>query len=66
MRKSKAEKEIDARITRAYGRACDGVQIPILDIPKVWTIARRSVAAGVTDATLEADIADFVESIRVN
>lgn len=61
-----AAKAIDVRIERAYGSACQGVQINILDIPKVFDEGRRALAAGADDAALEEAIKAFVAKIRQN
>jgi len=56
----------DARIQKAYLATCSGIQIPILDMPKVWKVGIASIERGADDATLGADIRSFVETIRVN
>ena len=66
MRKSKAERIADDRISRAYSGTCNGVQISVLDIPRVFAEGRRAVAEGVDDAQLAARVFGFVESIRHN
>lgn len=49
-----AEKALDARITAAYGKACRGVQVPIMEIPRIFKHAKEADTRG----------EDLVESIR--
>ena len=63
MRKSKAERIADDRISRAYYGTCCGIQISILDIPRVFAEGRRAIANGADDAQLAAAIFGFVQTI---
>lgn len=62
-RKTKAEKALDTQIERIYYANCSGIQINMLDIPKVFAAGRAAALAG-TDIT--AAIVTTVAAIRVN
>jgi hypothetical protein len=64
--KSKADKLNDAKIEKLYSESCSGVQIPMMDIGKVFAAGRQAIAAGADDAGITAAIVAVVESIRVN
>jgi hypothetical protein len=49
-----AEKAQDARITKAYGQACHGVQVPIMELPRIFKHAKEADARG----------EDLVQAIR--
>lgn len=64
---TKAEKKRrDARINRAYGNSCSGMQINIMDIGKVFREGERLIDAGADDITLGAGLRAFTEKIAVN
>jgi hypothetical protein len=63
---TKAEKLIDRRISAAYYATCNGVQIDIFDIGKVFAAGRKAIDAGADDAGLQAAIVAFVATIRKN
>jgi hypothetical protein len=65
-RQSKAEKLIDLRIDLAYRKTCSGIQINMLDIPKVFAFGRIKIMEGEDDAALCNSIRAYVESIRVD
>lgn len=65
-RKSKSEKLIDSRIDKAYRMTCSGIQINMLDIPKVFAFGRIRIMEGEDDAALASSIRAYVESIRVD
>jgi hypothetical protein len=65
-RQSKADKAIDKRIETIYYRNCSGIQINIMDIPRVFAEGRKAIAEGADDTALTAKIVAFVESIRHN
>ena len=65
-RKTKAMKLLDARIERAVSRATSGVQIRVLDIPRVFKLAENMVAGGADDTLLDASLLNFVTMIRQN
>lgn len=50
----------------AAQQAVSGVTINLLDIPKIYTHARRIYAEGVRGADLVAGIREYVETIRVD
>lgn len=60
------QKKDDARINRAYLSSCNGVQIPMLQIPEIFKVGRAAIAAGADDEALKAKIVEFVASIRTN
>jgi TPP-dependent pyruvate/acetoin dehydrogenase alpha subunit len=62
----KAEQMIDRYIERAFADACPGVQIDIMDIPKVFAVGREAYAAGGGEAGMRVAIRDFVATIRKN
>jgi hypothetical protein len=66
MRKTKEEKALEARITRLYGQVASGVQIPMMEVPKVWKVAHAAVAAGESDEQVASAIAAYVAKVRVN
>ena len=66
IRKSKEEKNTDARVERLYGASCSGVQIPMMSIGKVFQVGRTAIAQGGTDEAVTAAIVAFVETIRCN
>ena len=63
MRKSKAEKEIDRRIETTYYKYGQGVQISILDIPKIFRIGRDAILA---NQDLDAAIQGAIKKFQVN
>jgi hypothetical protein len=66
-RSAKAEKKLaEDRVTRAYTVGCSGIQVSILDTPKIFAHGLARVAAGDTDAALVANIRLFVDTIRRN
>lgn len=62
----KAAKAADKRVEAAYYATCNGVQINMMDIPKVFKIGRQAVAAGCDDESLKLTIIAYVETIRCN
>jgi len=67
-RKTKAEKLAEKRIDAAYRATCSGIQINILDIPKVFDEGQKWLDANpnLTDDALAAAIRAYVETIRMN
>lgn len=65
-RLSKSEKITEERISRMYSSTCQGIQIDMMDIPKVFTVGRTAIANGADDALLGDTIRTFVQSIRKN
>lgn len=62
----KETKAAEARVSRAYYATYSGIQIDMMDIPKVFDVGRNVVAHGGTDADLEKTIRTFVGTIRKN
>lgn len=56
-------KKLDKEIERIYGANCAGIQIDIMDIPKVFAVGRRAYVEG---RDMKDAIVSFVESIRHN
>jgi hypothetical protein len=55
MRKTKAQRLIEARIQRAVY----GFQIPITSITKLWSTLEAAIGTGQSDADLKALVAAF-------
>jgi len=62
-RQTRQDKQIDRQIEAIYYRRCAGVQIGILDIPRVFRVGREAILAG---ADPEPAIVNFVQTIRKN
>jgi hypothetical protein len=65
-RQSKQEKAIEKRVEAAYYASCSGIQINMMDIPKVFKVGAQIVSEGADDATLQAKLRAFVDTIRHN
>jgi len=63
MRQTKAEKARDLLIERTYYKHGQGVQISIMDIPKVFTAGRQALEEG---QDLDAAIQSAIAQLRVN
>jgi hypothetical protein len=60
-------KEDDQRIERIYYARCNGVQVSVMDIGKVFAAGHAAIAEGpIDDTTLGDRIVAFVETIRKN
>jgi len=68
MKQTKAEKIIDARIDRVYRRHCSGVQVNIMDIPKIFAVGHKAIAdmPHITDDQLAIIITGYVATICKN
>lgn len=62
-KQSKADKALDREINKLYNENCSGIQINIMDIPKVFAEARKARAEG---RDMKEAIVSFVNSIRKN
>lgn len=62
----KQKKANDKRVEQAYYATCSGIQISVLDIPRVFKAGHNAIKDGVDDATLREVIRKFVDSIRKN
>ena len=62
----RASAALDRRIEEAYRKGCNGVQIDIMDIGKVFDFGRKAIAAGCDDTELMEGIRRFVDGIRKN
>jgi len=65
-RQTKEEKAMDKRIESIYNESCKGVQIPMMQIPKIFGIARETYRQGGDDATVRVAIVAYVNEIRTN
>lgn len=55
-----------ARINKAYGIACHGIQISIWDMSKVMDVGLKSIADGDDDDALKKKLREFVNTIAKN
>ena len=60
---ARAAKALDTRIETAFYAHCSGVQLNILDIPKVFAAGRAADAAGLD---VDAAVITAVDLLRVN
>lgn len=60
------KRHIENRVARIYGQRCSGIQIGILDTPKVMAVGEKAVSEGLDDQAIGDRIAAFVETIRKN
>ena len=63
MKQTKADKALDREINTLYVQNCSGIQISIMDIPKVFAEAKKARAEG---RDMKDAIVSFVNSIRKN
>jgi len=62
-RQTKQEKEIDKRIESTYYKYGSGVQVGIMDIPKIFQMGREAITNG---EDLDKAIQDAIAKFRVN
>ncbi len=62
-KQTKAEKALDKEINDLYIQNCSGIQINIMDIPRVFAEARKARSEG---RDMKEAIVSFVQSIRKN
>jgi hypothetical protein len=61
---TKAEKKrIDSRISRVYSQSCHGIQIPIMEMSKIFKIGLDAVAAGADDDELGRRMRAYVDQV---
>jgi len=69
MRKDSNKKHTDmakARINRVYSARCSGIQIPMMEVLKVWEVGMASCLLGDSDDVLGDKILAYVDTIRWN
>lgn len=64
-KRAKKEKPED-RVSRLYGRACHGVQIPIMAMGGVMRLGVAAIREGKDDDQVSAVLREAAEAIRVN
>ena len=62
-RETKTKKLADYRIEHAYRLACAGLEVNILDIPKIFAYGHLKIAAGANDDELQAGLRAYVEAL---
>ncbi len=60
---SKADKALDREIDKLYRENCANIQINIMDIPRIFQVAKEARAQG---KDMKEAIVTFVNSIRKN
>jgi hypothetical protein len=66
MKQTKQQKADSARISAAFYATCAGVQVSILDMPRIVFAGQTAINSGATDDKLAETIRAFVETIRKN
>lgn len=65
--KSKRQQNIDdKRISAAYHARCNGIQVSVMDLGKIYKAGQGAIDAGANDAALGDAVAAFVDTIRKN
>jgi hypothetical protein len=64
--KKLSSKNLDRLIERIYYANCNGVQLNILDIPKVFRAGEQAYAAGADENGIKDAILAKVAEVRVN
>ena len=60
-----SQKKIDASIQAAYLTTSSGVQVPIMQLSRIWNVGRASVLGGDTDEMLQQKMRAFVDTVSV-
>ena len=63
MRTTKLDRQLDKRIEVAYYRLAQGVQVSVLDIPRIFRDAKLELSAGVE---LDTAMVAIIKRYRVN
>lgn len=63
--KAKKEKPGD-RIARIYGRACHGVQVPIMSLGAVMRVGEQAVREGLDDEAVGKKLREAADAVRTN
>ena len=66
MEKKLTTKAARKMVEAAYYAGCNGIQIPMMTIPRVFRAGEEAVARGERGEQLTATIRAFVETIRCN
>jgi hypothetical protein len=53
----------EARIARMFQQRCSGLQVSIMDIPRIFNAGHAAIKQGATDEQLGDAIAAFVASL---
>jgi hypothetical protein len=62
-KQSKADKALDREIDKLYRENCSGIQVSIMDIPRIFAEAKKARAEG---RDMNDAIVSFVNTIRKN
>ena len=64
-KQSKVDREIDKRVEQAYYKTCSGVQINMMNIPKVFDFGRKKVLEDrLDDEALGLSIRAYVDVLN--
>lgn len=62
--KKQQEKLNDVRISKAFYSTCSGIQIDIMDIPKVFAEGQAAINAGADDEKLAEIVLNSVQTLN--
>jgi sortase (surface protein transpeptidase) len=60
-----AKNKVAKRIEAAFYATCQGVQIPIMMIPKIFREGEALIRAGASEEELKAGLAEYVQMIKL-
>ena len=63
MKQTKADKALDKLIEKIYCQVANGVQVNVMDIPKIFSESRSRILSGLTP---EAAVTSVVFKYRLN